>query len=67
MQSIHVRLKHGYAITEDEQVLPVTHMYDEDGEVTKDPDAALACVVGPDKEGFYLTVALVGKHEDTVH
>ena len=44
------------AVTEDGQELPVTNMFDGDGDETDDVDAAVTCVAGPDKDGLWLTI-----------
>lgn len=44
------------AITEDGQSLPVTHLFDADGEECDDIEQAVTCVAGPDRDGFWLTI-----------
>ena len=46
------------AITEDGQELPVTNSFDRDGDEC-DLDDAVACVAGPDKDGFWLSIDLM--------
>ena len=45
------------AITEDGQELPVTNLFDSDGDECE-PDEAVACVAGPDKDGLWLSIDL---------
>ena len=45
------------AITEDGQELPITNSFDSDGDECG-PDGAVACVAGPDKEGYWLSIDL---------
>ena len=52
------------AITEDGQTLPITNMFDADGDECDDVDGdecddvddAVTCVAGPDKDGLWLSI-----------
>ena len=43
-------------ITEDGQTLPITNMFDADGDECDDVDDAVTCVAGPDKDGLWLSI-----------
>ncbi len=46
------------AITEDGQELPITDGFDAEGGEC-DLDAAVACVAGPDKDGYWISIDLM--------
>ncbi len=43
-------------ITEDGQTLPITNMFDADGDECDDVDDAVTCVAGSDKDGLWLSI-----------
>lgn len=47
----------GVAVMEDGQELPVTNAFDEDGDDC-DPEDAVACVAGPDRDGMWVSIDL---------
>ncbi len=52
-----IHLARAIAITEDGQELPITNSFDSDGDEC-DLDEAVACVAGPDKGGYWLSIDL---------
>lgn len=52
-----IHLARAIAITEDGQELPITNSFDSGGDECS-PDGAVACVAGPDKEGYWLVIDL---------
>lgn len=55
------------AVMEDGQILPVTNLYDVDGEETEDVTCAVSCVVGPDAAGFWYSVDLTAFEQVRMH
>lgn len=51
----------GYALLDDGEVLPVTNMYDCDGDECDDFWEATVVVAGPDKDGMWVTIGLSGE------
>ena len=44
------------AITEDGQSLPITNLFDSNGEECEDVDEAVTAVAGPDKNGLWICI-----------
>lgn len=44
------------AIMDDDSIIPMTNMYDDDGEECDDPDEAASAVLGPDVNGRWYTI-----------
>lgn len=49
----YVSLQSRYALLDDEFAVSITHMMDENGDDTDDPDEAVVCVAGDDYYGWY--------------